>query len=190
MTSGGGIPWQGLWQDRAHPRLVEADAQGRTEEPGPPARRLRARWPGRCEARVDRHVFCTTFGSPTTEVIDQGAAPGTDNGVIATTSTCPVDLNDELWTWRHIAAWVHRQRAATYRLTVLPGFPAPLDLGGDAVWVASEVKEFLLARRAPARRTRPTAVPPVASARPATAVVRPRRRGRRPEGIATHGAAA
>jgi hypothetical protein len=69
------------------------------------------------------------------------------------------DLADQLWTWAHIARYVHRGRTATFELVSTPAFPAPLSIGGsaDRLWLADEVRQS----RAPARPQpeHPTAAP-------------------------------
>lgn len=72
------------------------------------------------------------------------------------------DLSDELWTWRHVAAYTHRCASTVNALVSRPGCPAPVGFG-DRLWVAEEFKVWFLAQRTPrpARRraTRTTAEP-------------------------------
>lgn len=74
--------------------------------------------------------------------------------------TTSVALDDELWTWRHLARYLHRARNAVFALVNEPGFPAPIVVAGDRLWVGEEVRTWILASReqapAPKRSQRRT----------------------------------
>jgi DNA-binding CsgD family transcriptional regulator len=60
-------------------------------------------------------------------------------------ATETVKLDDELWTWQHVACYLHRARNAVFTLVNEAGFPAPISIAGDVVPLAC--------RRASARAT-------------------------------------
>ncbi|MGN6687466.1 MAG: hypothetical protein ACTHK1_08005 [Actinomycetales bacterium] len=99
----------------------------------------------------------------------------TDRAAIAA-----ADLNDELWTWQHIAHLAGRQRSWAFAIALHPQFPAPVG-DGDRLWHADEVRAFMRTwrpgrpRRTAPPRPRPGTTPS-RPGQPLTMQLRPARR--------------
>lgn len=52
-----------------------------------------------------------------------------------------IDLNDDIWTIRHIALYRHCEKTAVNKAAAAPGFPTPIeDKERYRLWLGSEIR--------------------------------------------------